>query len=146
MTHFSTRSMMYGNRDLSDADLLRVAAATALSLSQSSSLVCHLTSQFSTEQIGTPMDTTTTAVTTGPIRTSGPHVPVKLLPFDSKQPNRWFQQTDAIFHRSHVVLSQDKWDYVLLSCPLTSSMTSAMLWTVLPTTPPICTSWCGIVS
>ena len=60
------------------------------------------------------MDTTNS---TTPIYTSGPHVPVKLLPFDSKQPKRWFQQTDAIFRRSHVVSSQEKWDYVLPKMP-----------------------------
>ena len=42
---------------------------------------------------------------------------VKLLPFDAKQPKRWFQQTDTIFHRSHVVSSQTKWDYVLPKLP-----------------------------
>ena len=60
------------------------------------------------------MDTTNS---TTPLYTSGPHVPVKLLPFDSKQPKRWFQQTDAIFRRSHVVSSQEKWDYVLPKMP-----------------------------
>ena len=53
------------------------------------------------------------------IFTSGPHVPVKLLPFDSKQPKQWFQfqQTDNIFRRSHVVSSQTNWDYVLPKLP-----------------------------
>ena len=60
------------------------------------------------------MDTTNS---TTPLYTSGPHVRVKLLPFDSKQPKRWFQQTDAIFCRSHVVSSQEKWDYVLPKMP-----------------------------
>ena len=63
------------------------------------------------------MHTTTTTTANPPIFTSGPHVPVKLLPFDSKQPKRWFQQTDAIFRRTHVVLSQTKWDYVLPKLP-----------------------------
>ena len=49
--------------------------------------------------------------------TSGLHVPVKLPPFDPKQPKRWFQQADAIFRRSHVISSQDKWDYVLPKLP-----------------------------
>ena len=105
-------------RELSDAELLRVAAATALLPSPSSSPVRSLSSHFSTTHIGTPMDTTTSTTTTHPvIYQSGPHVPVKLLPFDSKQPKRWFQQTDAIFRRSHVVSSQAKWDYVLPKMP-----------------------------
>ena len=108
---------MFGTRDLSDADLLRVAATTALPPSPSSSQVHNLTTQFSTTNIGSPMDTTTTTVTSNPIRTSGPHIPVKLLTFDPKQPKRWFQQTEAIFRRSHVVSSQDKWDYVLPKLP-----------------------------
>ena len=108
---------MFGTRNLSDVDLLRVATATALPLSPSSSLVHNLTTQFSTTNIGSPMDTTTTTVTSNPIRTSGPHIPVKLLTFDPKQPKRWFQQTEAIFRRSHVVSSQDKWDYVLPKLP-----------------------------
>ena len=102
---------MFGNRDLSDADLLHVAAATALPPLPSSSLVHNLTTQFSTANLGTPMDTTTT-VTSSSIQTSGPHIPVKLLAFDPKQPKRWFQQTEAIFRRSHVASSQEKWDYV----------------------------------
>ena len=108
---------MFGNRDLSDADLLRVAAATALPPSPSSSLVHNLTTQFSTANLGNPMDTTTTTVTSSSIRMSGPHIPVKLLAFDPKQPKRWFQQTEAIFRRSHVVSSQEKWDYVLPKLP-----------------------------
>ena len=108
---------MFGTRNLSDVDLLCVATATALPLSPSSSLVHNLTTQFSTTNIGSPMDTTTTIVTSNPIRTSGPHIPVKLLTFDPKQPKRWFQQTEAIFRRSHVVSSQDKWDYVLPKLP-----------------------------
>ena len=63
------------------------------------------------------MDTTTTTVTSNPIRTSGPHIPVKLLAFDPKQPKRWFQQTEAIFRPSHVVSSQEKWDYILPKLP-----------------------------
>ena len=63
------------------------------------------------------MDTTTTTVTSNPIRTSGPHIPVKLLAFDPKQPKRWFQQTEAIFRCSYVVSSQEKWDYVLPKLP-----------------------------
>ena len=59
--------------------------------------------------------TTTTSLTA--VFTSGLHVPIKLLPFDNKQPKRWFQQTDAIFWRSHVVSSQEKWDYVLHKMP-----------------------------
>ena len=55
------------------------------------------------------MDTTTNTTANTSIFTSGPHVPVKLLPFDSKQPKRWFQQTDAIFRWSHIVLLQTKW-------------------------------------
>ena len=94
-----------------------MAAATALPLSPSSSPVHNLTTQFSTTNIGWPMDITTTTVTSNPIRTSGPHILVKLLAFDPKQPKRWFQQTEAIFRRSHVVSSQDKWDYVLPKLP-----------------------------
>ena len=108
---------MFGTRDLSDADLLRVAAPTALPLSPSSSPVHNLTTQFSTTNICSPTDTTTTTVTSNPIRTSGPHIPVKLLAFDPKQPKRWLQQTEAIFCHSHVVSSQDKWDYVLPKLP-----------------------------
>ena len=63
------------------------------------------------------MDTTTTTMTSNPIRTSGPYILVKLLAFDLKQPKRWFQQTEAIFCRSHVVSSQEKWDYVLPKLP-----------------------------
>ena len=108
---------MFGTRDLSDVDLLRVAAPTALPLSPSSSPVHNLTTQFSTTNICSPTDTTTTTVTSNPIRMSGPHIPGKLLAFDPKQPKRWFQQTEAIFRRSHVVSSQDKWDYVLPKLP-----------------------------
>ena len=105
---------MSTNRDLTDAELLRVAAATALPTSPASSPVRSLASQLHTAHIGTPMETTNS---TTPLYTSGPHAPVKLLPFDSKQPKRWFQQTDAIFRRSHVVSSQEKWDYVLPKMP-----------------------------
>ena len=108
---------MFGNRDLSDTDLLRVAAATALPPSPTSSPVHNLTTQFSTTNIGSPMDTTTTTMTSNPIRTSGPYILVKLLAFDLKQPKRWFQQTEAIFRRSHVVSSQEKWNYVLPKLP-----------------------------
>ena len=34
-----------------------------------------------------------------------------------RQPKRWFQQADPIFRRSHVISSQDKWDYVLPKLP-----------------------------
>ena len=67
--------------------------------------------------IGLCLDTTTTTMTSNPIRTSGPYILVKLLAFDLKQPKRWFQQTEAIFRRSHVVSSQEKWDYVLPKLP-----------------------------
>ena len=105
---------MSTNRDITDAELLCVAAATALPTSPASSPVRSLASQLHTAHIGTPMETTNS---TTPLYTSGPHAPVKLLPFDSKQPKRWFQQTDAIFRRSHVVSSQEKWDYVLPKMP-----------------------------
>ena len=108
---------MFSNRDLSDAKLLRVAAATALPQSTSSSPVRSLASQLSTPHIGTPMDTTITATASPTVFTSGPHVPVKLLHFNSKQPKQWFQQMDAIFRWSHVLLSQTKWDYVLPKLP-----------------------------
>ena len=114
MTRLEYAVNMSTNRDLTDAELLRVAAATALPPSPTSSPVRSLASQLHTAHIGTPMDTTNS---TTPLYTSGPHVPVKLLPFDSKQPKRWFQQTDAIFRRSHVVSSQEKWDYVLPKMP-----------------------------
>ena len=107
---------MFGQQGISDADLLRVAAATALPPSCPSSPVTNLSTQFSTAQLGNLTDTTTTA-TAGPFYTSGPHVPVKLPPFDTKQPKLWFQQADAIFRRSHVVSSQTKWDYVLPKLP-----------------------------
>ena len=108
---------IFTNRNLPDAELLRVAAATALPPSPYSSPVHSLASQLSTAHIGTPMDTTTSTTDNPPVFTSGPHVPVKLLPFDSKQPKRWFQQTDAIFRQSHVVLPQTKWDYLLPKLP-----------------------------
>ena len=64
---------------------------------------------------------TTTAITTtavaGPFYTSGLHIPVKLPPFDPKQPKQWFQQADTIFWWSQVVSSQDKWDYTLPKLP-----------------------------
>ena len=87
---------MFGNCDLSDAELLHVAAATALLPSPSSSLVHHLTSQFSTAQIGTPMDTTPAAAGVTAIRTTGLHIAhsVKLLPFDAKQPKRCMVSTN----------------------------------------------------
>ena len=106
---------MFSNRDLSDAELLRVVAATALP--PSSSPVRSLSSQFSTAHIGTPMDTTTSTTTPSTAFLSGPHMPVKLLPFDAKQPKRWFQQTDTIFRRSHMVSSLSKWDSVLPKLP-----------------------------
>ena len=84
--------------------------------SHPSSPVTNLSTQFFTAQLGNLTDTTTTA-TAGPFYTSGPHVPVKLPPFDTKQPKRWFQQADAIFRRSHVVSSQTKWEYVLPKLP-----------------------------
>ena len=108
---------MFTNRDLSDTELLRVAAATALPPSPSSFPVRSLSSQFSTAHIGTPMDTTTSTTASSTVLMSGPHLPVKLLPLDAMQPKWWFQQTDAIFHRSHVVSSQTKWDYVLPKLP-----------------------------
>ena len=108
---------MFTNWDLSDAELLLVATATALPPSPSSSPVCSLSSQFSTAHVGTPMYTTTSTTTPSTVLMSGPNMPVKLLPFDAKQPKRWFQQTDTIFHRSHVVSSQTKWDYVLPKLP-----------------------------
>ena len=108
---------MFSNRDLSDTDLLRVAAATALPPSPSSSPVHNLTTQFSTANLGIPMDTTTTTVTSSSTRRSGPHITVKLLVFDPKQPKQWFQQPEAIFRHSHVVSSQEKWDYVLPKLP-----------------------------
>ena len=108
---------MFGQKDISDAELLQVAAATALPPSRPSSPVTNLSTQFSTAQLSTSVNTTPTTTTAGPFYTSGPHVPVKLPPFDSKQPKRWFQQADAIFRRSHVISSQDKWDYVLPKLP-----------------------------
>ena len=78
---------MSTHRELSDAELLSVAAATALRPSPSSSPVRLLSSQLNTAHIGTPMDTTTSTTDTHPVfYQSGPHVPYKLLPFDSKQP------------------------------------------------------------
>ena len=117
VTLYRTRSHMFGQTDLSDADLLRVAAATALPPSRPSSPVRHLSNQLATTQISDSMNTATTTAAVGPFYTSGPHVPVKLPPFDPKQPKRWFQQADAIFRRSHVISSQDKWDYVLPKLP-----------------------------
>ena len=108
---------MFGNQNLSDADLLRMATATALPLSPSSSPVHNLTTQFSTANLGIPMDTTNTTVTSSSIRTTGPHILVKLLAFDPKQPKRWFQQREAIFRCSHLLSSQEKWDYVLPKLP-----------------------------
>ena len=108
---------MFEQKDISDAKLLRVAAATALPPSRPSSPVTNLSTQFSTAQLSTSVNTTPTTATAGPFYTSGPHVPVKLPPFDSKQPKRWFQQADAIFRRSHVISFQDKWDYVLPKLP-----------------------------
>ena len=117
VTLYRTRSHMFGQTDLSDADLLRVAAATALPPSRPSSPVRHLSNQLATTQISDSMNTATTTAAVGPYYTSGPHVPVKLPPFDPKQPKRWFQQVDAIFRRAHVISSQDKWDYVLPKLP-----------------------------
>ena len=108
---------MFGQKDISDAELLQVAATTALPPLRPSSPVTNLSTQFSTAQLSTSVNTTPTTTTAGPFYTSGPHVPVKLPPFDSKQPKRWFQQADAIFRRSHVISSQDKWDYVLPKLP-----------------------------
>ena len=108
---------MFGQKDISDAELLRVASATALPPSRPSSPVTNLSTQFSTAQLSTSENTTPTTATAGPFYTSGPHVLVKLPPFDSKQPKRWFQQGDAIFRWSHVISSQDKWDYVLPKLP-----------------------------
>ena len=88
---------MFGQKDISDAELLRVAAATALPPSRPSSPVSNLSTQFSTAQLCTPVNTTPTTTTAGRFYTSGPHVPVKLLSFDPKQPKQWFQQADAIF-------------------------------------------------
>ena len=104
---------MFGQKELSDADLLRVAATTALPPSRPSSPVHHLSNQLATTQISTSMNTAPTTAAVGPFYTSGPHVPVKLPPFDRKQPKRWFQQAEGIFRRSHVASSQDKWDYIL---------------------------------
>ena len=117
VTLYRTRSHMFGQTDLSDADLLRVAAATTLPPSRPSSPVRHLSNQLATTQISDSMNTATTTAAVGPFYTSGPHVPVKLPPFDPKQPKRWFQQADAIFRQSHVISSQDKWDYVLPKLP-----------------------------
>ena len=108
---------MFGQRDLSDAELLRMAAATALPLSRPSSPVQHLTNQFSTAQLSSSPNTATTTAVARPFYTSSPHIPVKLPPFDPKQPKRWFQQADVIFRQSHVVSSQDKWDYTLPKLP-----------------------------
>ena len=108
---------MFGQKELSDADLLRVAATTALPPSRPSSPVHHLSNQLATTQISTSMNTAPTTAAVGPFYTSGPHVPVKLPPFDRKQPKRWFQQADVIFRQSHVVSSQDKWDYTLPKLP-----------------------------
>ena len=117
VTLYRTRSHMFGQTDLYDADLLRVAAATALPPSRPSSPVRHLSNQLATTQISDSMNTATTTAAVGHYYTSGPHVPVKLPPFDPKQPKRWFQQADAIFWGSHVISSQDKWDYVLPKLP-----------------------------
>ena len=92
-------------RDLSDTELLRVATATALPPSRPSSPVQHLTNQFSTAQISSYPNTATTSPVARPFYTSGPHIPVK------------FQHADAIFRRSHIVSSQDKWDYTLPKLP-----------------------------
>ena len=108
---------MFGPQDISNAELLRVATATTLPLSPSSSPIRQLATQFFTAQIGNSPNTTTTTVTAGPIRTSGPHIPVKLLLFDANRPKQWFQQTEVIFRRSAVVSWQDKWDYVLPKLP-----------------------------
>ena len=75
---------MFGQKDISDAELLRVAAATALPPSRPSSPVSNLSTQFSTAQLCTPVNTTPTTATAGPFYTSGPHVPVKLPSFDPK--------------------------------------------------------------
>ena len=117
VTLYRTRSHMFGQTDLSDTDLLRVAAATTPPPSRPSSPLRHLSNQLTTTQISDSMNTATTTAAVGPFYTSGPHVPVKLPPFDPKQPKRWFQQADAIFRRSHVISSQDKWDYVLPKLP-----------------------------
>ena len=108
---------MFGQRDLSDAELLCVAAATTLPPSRPSSPVQHLTYQFSTAQLSSSPNTATTTAVTGPFYTSCLHILVKLPLFDPKQPKRWFQQADAIFRRSHVVSSQDKWDNTLPKLP-----------------------------
>ena len=108
---------MYGQQEFSDTELLHVSAATALPLSCPSSPVQHLTKKFSTAQLYSSPNTVTTTAVAGPFYTSGLHIPVKLPPFDPKQPKQWFQQADTIFWWSQVVSSQDKWDYTLPKLP-----------------------------
>ena len=72
---------MFGQTDLSDADLLRVASATTLPPSQPSSPARHLSNQLATTQISDSMNTATTTAAVGPFYTSGPQLARQLLSF-----------------------------------------------------------------